>query len=50
MEELNPKEIACLGTVIAMEMVRGKDKDEIKRIKALVHQINCTLHTLSHNL
>ena len=46
MKCMNPQEIALAGTAIAMELVRGKSKDELKQIKALVQQVQATLLTL----
>ncbi|HIV01495.1 MAG TPA: hypothetical protein IAA62_02960 [Candidatus Caccopulliclostridium gallistercoris] len=43
---LKPEEIALAGTAIAMELARGKSKDELKQIKALVQQVQSTLSTL----
>lgn len=46
MKCMNPQEIALAGTAIAMELARGKSKDELKQIKALVQQVQATLLTL----
>ena len=46
MSNFSPEEIAVIGTAIAMELAKGKSKDEIKIIKALVLQIHSTLLTL----
>ena len=40
------EDFALLGTLIALEMAKGKSKDEIKEIKALVGQIQATLNTI----
>lgn len=46
MEKLTPEEIVVLGTTIALELAKGKTKDEIKAIRFLVSQIFYSLTTL----
>ena len=43
---LSPKELAVLGTAVAVELAKGKTEAELKEIKALVGQIHATLSTL----
>ena len=40
------KEIAVLGTIIALELSKNKTKSEIKEIKLLLGQVLSTLATL----
>lgn len=46
MKCLSNEEIALAGTAIAMELAKGKSKDEIKQIRALVLQVQSTLLTI----
>jgi len=46
MEKLTPQELVILGTSIALELARGKSKEEIKALRFLVGQMYTTLITL----
>lgn len=43
---LSSRELAVLGTAIAVELANEKTEAELKEIKALVGQIHATLSTL----
>lgn len=43
------EELALLGTITAIEMSKGKSKEEIKEIKALVAQVLATLNTIIYS-
>ena len=47
MKELCNKELVLVATLVAFELVKNKDKKEIKQIKALVGQIYSTLSNFS---
>ena len=46
LEKLSVKEIALLGTMLAIEITKCKTTDEIKIIKQIVSQMLATINTL----
>lgn len=46
LEKLSVKEIALLGTMLAIEITNCKTTDEIKIIKQIVSQMLATINTL----
>lgn len=45
--ELNPQDIAALGTVIAQMLAKGLCEEELLALKLLVNQVSHTLGTIS---
>ena len=44
--EDNCEELILLASTIAVELSKGKDIRELKRIRSLINQISCTLTTI----
>ncbi len=48
MKRLSPEEIVWLGSALAVELSKGKSKEELRELRALLSQVISSLNTLTY--